>query len=81
MNNPIPRPIWHPLTWLIHGAIQYGIASLSIWAGWTMLAVWYYRDRYKDHRGHWLDRWPLDGWMDVGVPVVIQLFMAWKLYL
>jgi hypothetical protein len=69
----MPKYIWHPLTWIVHGGIQWAFYEIDPGFAWGFLPVWYYRDRYKDHRGNPPERWPLDGWLDVLVPCAVQV--------
>ena len=75
MNRPrwLPKWIWHPLTWIVHGGIQWVAYEIDPGFGWGLLPMWYYRDRYADHRGNPPERWPLDGWLDVLTPYAVQV--------
>lgn len=74
----MPSYIWHPLTWLVHGILQRLFYLVDPFFGWGMLSMWYYRDRYADHRGNPPSRWPLDGIMDVLVPILVQVYLFWR---
>ena len=74
MSRPhwLPSYLWHPLTWIAHGAIQYAAFTTDPMFGWGLLPMWYYRD-LCDHQGKPPWRWPLDGLVDVAVPVAVQV--------
>ena len=70
-----PRWLWHPLTWLCHGAIQACAYWFDPGFGWGLLAMWYYRDKGQ-HAQKPVTRWNLDALMDVGTPILVQIALT-----